>query len=318
MVALVLDTDLAMGAPGSDIDDGFALALAVADPDIDLIAVTTVNGNTDVDTATILTGELLRRLDRQGIPVHRGAELPLLRPKARPRPPTPDVADPDFRGTTLEPAAAALVRLIRDNPHQITIAAVGPLTNIALALRLDPGIAELVREVVVMGGVFLGQTNRRDMPGEFNVWVDPEAAQIVVGSGVPLRFVGLDVTLRVRLSTADAQALEDSDSPFARFAGQHTRAWIAHQAEAHPGSEVDRDSCAMHDPLAVAAVTHPELLQWAPAHVAFATGSERTRGIAVADLLDSSTPPEPNCRIATDVDAEAFRAHFISRIQSIR
>ena len=81
---VILDTDLAMGAPGSDIDDGFALALAVADPALDLRLVTTVNGNTDVDSATILTADLLDRLGATEIPLHRGATRPLLRPAERP------------------------------------------------------------------------------------------------------------------------------------------------------------------------------------------------------------------------------------------
>lgn len=160
-IPVILDTDLAMGAPGSDIDDGFALARCLADPELDLRLVTTVNGNTDVDTATVLTFELLHRLGRADVPVHRGADRPLLRPTrqaglgAGRRPPPRGEARPGGDG---DGAARP------GPPGELTLIAVGPLTNVALAMRLDSRFADALKELVIMVGVFSGAPTRLGCP----------------------------------------------------------------------------------------------------------------------------------------------------------
>jgi purine nucleosidase len=201
-------------------------------------------------------------------------------------------------------------------PGALTVVAIGPLTNVALALLLEPRMADAVREIVVMGGVFLEQTNVAAMPGEFNLWSDPDAAEVVLHSGAPLRFVGLDVTMQVRLSRDDADRLA-SGGEFGRLAAEHTHAWISHQERVKPREEREHGSCALHDPLAVAVVARPELVTWHDARVEVETAGRITRGVAVADLLMWEHPPEPNCRIATAVDAEAFRRVFIERISTL-
>jgi purine nucleosidase len=313
---VVLDTDLAMGAPGSDIDDGFALALAVAEPTLDLELVTTTHGSTDVVTATRLTRELLGVLGRPDVPVVRGASGPL-NPVLRrdDRDPAPE-ADPDASGATGH-AASELVSRVLAAPGEVTVVAVGPLTNVALALLLEPRFAEAVHEVVVMGGVYTGTTNVAWMPGEFNFWSDPDAAEVVLRSGAPLRLVGLDVTRKVRLGRDDASWLTSAGGRFARIAGEATDAWITYQEQAKPGEELEQGSCALHDPLAVAVVEHPELVTWRPAYVAVETAGRVTRGVAVADLLQWQDAPEPNCRIGVDVDAYAFRELLLDRMAGL-
>jgi purine nucleosidase len=303
---IVLDTDLGMGNPGSDIDDGFALALALADPDIRLELVTTVGGNADVDTCTTLSRELLARLGRSDVPVVGGASVPLGGGAGR--------RDDEHRAPY---AAPALVEHLRNSPGEITLVAIGPLTNVALALLLEPALARDVREIVVMGGVYLGHTNLIAMPGEYNIWCDPDAAAVVLGSGAPLRFVGLDVTKQVRLSRNDAAALAASGSDFGRFAAECTSAWIDIHGAGLPGDPLEQDSCALHDPLAVAVVTRPDLVTWTPAFVAVETAGRVTRGMMVADLLTSADPPRPNCEIGTAVDADAFTDLFLERIASL-
>jgi purine nucleosidase len=291
LTRIILDTDLAMGAPGSDIDDGFALALALADPGISVDVVTSVGGNSDVVTSTRLTRELLAVLGRTDVPVVQGAPVD-------------------------DAAAAEIVRRVRAEPGVLTIVAIGPLTNVARALALDPTVARDVREIVVMGGVFLEQTNVAAMPGEYNFWCDPDAAQAVMESGASLRLVGLDVTRRVRLTRADAEALADGGE-FGRRASQHTLGWIDFQERVKPREAIEQGSCALHDPLAVAVVTRPDLVTWTDAHVAVETHGRFTRGVAVADLLMWENPPLPNCRIATAVDADKFRMLFVERMAGL-
>jgi purine nucleosidase len=320
VVRVLVDTDLAMGAPGSDIDDGFALALALADPAMHVDAVTTVSGNTDVVTATRLAAELLERLGHAHVPVHRGAATALHAPPRRDRAPAdaghgqdrPAGAHPPF-----ERAAVQIAERVLASPGQLTVVALGPLTNVALALLLAPEVASAVREIVVMGGAVRQHTNLAAMPGEFNVWCDPDAAAVVLRSGASVRLVGLDATTRVRLTRAHATELQERPGRFAPFAGDCALEWIAHHGRSNPGDPLEQDSCAMHDPLAVAAVTRPELVTWRDAYVQVETASPVTRGVLVADLLTSDAPPQPNCRVAVDVDEEAFMSFFLERVGSL-
>lgn len=306
-----------MGA-GADVDDGFALALAHADPDIQLDLITTVNGNTDVESATILTGVLLNRLNIQDTPLVRGSATPLMHtdisrvPSAKvlalkdgARPPSPGYAP------------VAIVEHVLAHPGEITLVCIGPLTNIAIALLLDPRVKSAIKELVIMGGVFFGTMYSFAKPGEFNVFTDPEAARAVLRSGVPQRWIGLDCTLRVRLSRSDAETLKKSASEFAAFAGDATMAYIDYQAVRFPGRQPPADSIPMHDPLAVAVVTHPEICEYRDMAVTVVTGVGEARGVMVGDRLETPSPPVPNCRVAVDVNADAFREHFLTLIQTL-
>jgi purine nucleosidase len=314
---IILDTDLSMGDPGSEIDDGFALALAQADPGIHLEMITTVNGNTDVDTVTLLTLELAERLGLTDVPVVKGAAAPLLRPD-RVGSPTPEtLATYGHRTPAAGYAAAEIARAVMAEPGQLTIVAIGPLTNIAVALNIEPGLAHSVKEIVIMGGAFLRQGFHSEMPSEFNTWVDPEAAHAVLHSGAPVRWVGLDVTLQVRLTRQHARQLVDSGRPFAAFAGTYAEHWIDRLVSLYPSDPEHADSCAMHDPLAVAVAAHPELATWRDVYVDVVTGDGVGRGVMVTDLLHSSEARAPNCRIATEVDVDAFTARFLDAISSL-
>jgi len=315
---IILDTDLAMGAPGSDIDDGFALALAHADPQLQLDLVTTVNGNTDVESATILTAELARRLDLGEVPIVKGAAASFTHPEVVRKPADTVLAlAANLERPTEGYAAVEIARHVMANPSEITIVAIGPLTNIATALLLEPRLAQNVAEIVIMGGVFFGTMPNRDMPGEFNVWMDPESAAAVLRSGAPLRWVGLDVTLQVRLRREHARQLQASGTGFAPFAGEATLAWIDHLHEQNPGNPDNEDSCAMHDPLAVAVVTHPEFVTFVDAHVSIVTGDGSARGVMITDLLQSADPPPANCRVAQSVDGDAFTSYFLNQIAGL-
>ncbi|KAI1392407.1 Inosine/uridine-preferring nucleoside hydrolase domain-containing protein [Hypoxylon trugodes] len=313
---IILDTDLSMGA-GADVDDGFALALAHADPDIQLELITTVNGNTDVESATILTGVLLNRLGIKDTPLVKGSATPIIHPdqthkiadhvlalKDSARPPNPGYAP------------VAIAEHILANPGQITVVAIGPLTNIALALLLEPRIKSAIKELVIMGGIFFGTMYSRAKPGEFNVFSDPEAARTVLRSGIPQRWVGLDCTYKVRLTMDDAKALQKSSSGFAVFAGDATIKYINYQVDRFPGRP-KTDSIPMHDPLAVAVVSKPGICEYRDMAVSVITGDGEARGVLIADRLETKSPPIPNCKVAVDVNAEAFRSHFLTLIQKL-
>jgi purine nucleosidase len=307
MRRILLDTDLAMGEPGSDVDDGFALALAIADPELAVELVTTVGGNSDVDTSTRLTIGLLDRIGQHDIEVVKGAAGPV-GPRWR------RAASPEAPSTA---AAAALVERIMADPGKLTVVAIGPLTNVALALTMEPDLADAIDEIVAMGGVYLKQTNDLSQPGEYNFWCDPEAASMVLESGARLRLVGLDVTEQVRLTRAHTAWLATRGGAFAPYAAVCANEWIDHLQQVKARDESERDSCALHDPLAVAVVQRPELVAWQPARVAVETSSSVTRGVAVADLLWRRDAPQANCRIATAVDAPAFLAHFLDCVGSL-
>lgn len=309
----MLDVDLAMGAPGSDIDDGFALALAIADTGIQVDLVTTVNGNTDAATATALTLELLARLGRTDLPVHRGADRPLIRPRARVGSLPEDV---EIRQPQPQPAAAAMVDHVLAHPGEITLVAVGPLTNVALAMRLHRDFARSLRSLMIMGGVFNGHTHSASMPGEFNIWNDPEAAAIVLDAEVPTRWVGLDVTTQVQFTREEALRLAADERPFAAFAGEYTVAWIDHL---HADQNAE-NSCAMHDPLAVAAVTRPDLLTWKPGYVQVETG-DRLRGAMLTEYVSRDAAAggglQPNAEVAVAVDVAGFHDHLIEHLRRL-
>jgi purine nucleosidase len=277
-----------------------------------------VNGNTDVDTATLIAIDLLQRLGRSDIPVVKGARAPLLRP-VHDHPARDRVAGVRERLARHVPApgraATAMIEMIMANPGEISLVAIGPLTNVALALALEPAISDAVKEIVVMGGVFLRTTNALSMPGEFNIWVDPEAAAIVLNSGAPLRFIGLDVTLQVQLGRADADRLRATGRPFASYAGDCANAWIDYLRTAYPGRGFV--SAPMHDPLAVAVVSRPQLVTWRPARVQVEYCSPITRGVTVADLLCERHPPEPNCLVAVEVDSTSFIEFFLNHVYSL-
>src|ERR1051326_1178405 len=208
---IILDTD-----PG--IDDALALFLALASPEVQLEAITTVSGNVDVAFTTYNALTLLELAGRTDIPVARGCDRPLIR---QPFNAAFVHGDNGLGGLQLpephiqplaEHAIEVIIEKVMAAPKEITLVAIGPLTNIALALRQEPRIVEQVQEVVIMGGALLVPGN--DTPeAEFNIYVDPQAAHIVLHAGWPIRLVSLDATTRTVLQREQIQTLAHSESP---------------------------------------------------------------------------------------------------------
>ena len=263
---LILDVD-------TGTDDALALAYAHANPNIELVAATTVAGNIGVDLATANTLAVLDYIGANDVPVHRGASHPLSRPHrdaiyfhhengmggAQIPASTRDIG-PD-RGP------AAIIRMAKQRPGELTLVCLGPLTNLAIALNVEPGLTDLLAGVALMGGAFNVPGNTTPA-AEFNILVDPEAAEQVFAA--PFRHlvaVGLDVTERVRLTTADwKHALENAGSldPTAALLGEVGR--FAY-------GELGRDSFALHDPLAVATALQPNLVSREDAAIVVETTS---------------------------------------------
>lgn len=326
-IPVIIDTDPGLGEPGSDIDDGLAIALALRSPELEVLGLSIVNGNVDALTGTDVARNLLDRLGAPDLPVVLGALEPLKRDMAPLRAMFAASLGgekgavqnhSELRGpSTDEHAADYLVRIAAERPGEVVVIAIGPMTNLALALQRDPSFARNVRELVLMAGSATTYAQNITVVGDFNAYCDPEALDIVLRSGAPIRMVGLDQTAQVMLSREDAAALRATEDPFSRWAAECTDAWIDYLGRAFPAREEHRTSCFLHDPLVIAAVTHPELLDWQPANVQAETESELARGLVVANRGLALEPAGPvNATVAVATHVEKFRELFLTRISA--
>lgn len=323
-IPVIIDTDPGLGEPGSDIDDGLAIALALASPELDVRGLTIVNGNVDAITGTTVSRRLLERLDHAHLPVALGATEPLVRSMQ----PVRDLfdavlgahghAEQDHVGpTTDEHAADFLVRMAREHQGELVVIAIGPMTNLALAIQRDPDFASNVHELVVMAGSATTFAQNITVVGDFNAYVDPEALDIVMRSGASVRMVGLDQTSQVMLTRDDAHVLRDHGDPFSMWVAECTDAWIDFLGRAFPNRIEHQTACFLHDPLVVAAVTHPDLLTWQPANVQVDTDSELARGLVVANRGLALEPMgTPNAMVAVETGVDAFRHMFLERMRA--
>jgi inosine-uridine nucleoside N-ribohydrolase len=302
---LILDCD-------TGTDDAVAIMAAAGHSALELVAVTTVNGNVPLSNVTENT---LRVLDAIGasVPVHIGAARPLVRPDF----PIPrhilnskGGVHPDYLdlpSSVSTPAEASAVRFLVDyylgsDGPQTVLVATGPLTNVALALAAEPRLAERIPRLVLMGGA-RGWGNVTPA-AEFNIWVDPEAAEAVLTAGIrDVTIVPLDATHSAPVSLTDCDRFDAIDSPAARAASAFIRHRIENYKDAPGNSRVD---APVHDALCVAYLVHPEVLtdvrEW-PVHVE--TRGERTIGQTVFDAREWSTEP-PNARVALGADPKLF------------
>jgi inosine-uridine nucleoside N-ribohydrolase len=328
-ISVIIDTDPGLGEPGSDIDDGLAIALAIRSPELQVLGITTVNGNVDVSTGTDVARRLTERLGVPDLPVARGAATPLARDMAPVRAMFHAVANEPVQDrhstpgrtklgpTTSESAASFLARSTRELPGEITVIAIGPMTNIALAIEQDRSFARNVAELVLMAGSATTYAQNVTVVGDFNSYADPEALDIVMRSGAKIRMVGLDQTSRVMLTRDDAESLRASENPFSLWVADCTDAWIDFLGRAFPNRPEHVDACFLHDPLVVASVIEPAICAWDEADVQVETRSELARGLVVADRGLALRPMgAPNARVAIDTDVATFRGFFLQRMRT--
>lgn len=307
---ILFDTD-----PG--IDDAMALWMLARDPRAELVGISTVFGNADVHTTTANALALSHRFGLE-VPVARGAARPLQRPE-RPFPVEihgrdglGDVAPHAAHGRAPAPSEAAqfIVDMAQRHAGELTLVAVGPLTNLAQALALDPTLPQRVPQVVVMGGAFgtLGHGGNVTPAAEANVYCDPHAADIVFGAAWPVTVVGLDVTHQVLMSTAYLDALGDEGGDEGRYLRAITRPYERFYHRRTGGG------IYAHDASAVACALDPSRFQTRPGALRVVTD-----GLALGQTIQSQRGHQhaasdwqglPEQQVCIAVDAEGVRADF--------
>lgn len=290
--AMLLDVD-------TGVDDAVAIALASRLDAHELVALTTVAGNVPVDyaTANTLTVAAWLGLD---VPVYRGMSEPLARPLFDAREHhgydglggwKPDVSRPSIQDVS---APEAMIRLARERAGDITFVCVGPFTNLAVALSLEPRLAEWVDRVVLMGGAFLLRGNTTPA-AEFNVYADPEAAALVARSGLNVTWVPLDATYQTRITPEQWQGLASTTVASEVLVREVTRRSLM---------ELERPHFYLHDPLAVAVAESAEIVGTRSGRVVVDVGAfERGRTLLVDSIAD-----EPVAQVALDVNQDPFAA----------
>mgnify|MGYP002719460860 FL=1 len=279
MRKIILDCD-----PGHD--DAVAILLAAGNPDIELLGLTTVGGNHTIDHVTRNAQQVLTVAGLRDVPVYRGVTRPLLNDV---------VTAEDIHGNTgmeihgfdlPEPAVRVeeigavqwiVDTLMREEPGTVTLVPTGPLTNIALAARLEPRIVSRVREVVLMGGAY-GAGNFSPS-AEFNIAVDPEAAAIVFGEDWPVVMVGLDLTHQALATPAVQERFRELGTPSGDFLAALVDAFRSNYKNAQ-----GFDNPPVHDPCAVAYVIDPTVVETVSVPVSVELAGTLTRGRTVADL----------------------------------
>lgn len=302
MTKILIDTD-----PG--IDDAMAIHLAFAHPDLEVVGLTTVFGNVHADKAT---RNALRLVEMAGAecPVAEGAAAPLVQPL---QPPAYFVHGPEGFGnvpaetpqSSPDPRSAAqfIVDTINAAPGQIVLCPVGPLTNIALALRLDPTITQKVHRVVIMGGAVQANGNVTEW-AEANIWNDPHAAAEVFAADWPMLLVGLDVTEKSRCSPADFAALATQAPVIGGFLNDA----VGFYFDWHRQKNI-LDGCFLHDPSAVLAVADAGL---------FTTEQTPIRVVTEGEQI-GRTFADPNCghrpvAVCLGVDSQRVQNLFLAHL----
>lgn len=319
-IPLLIDTD-----PG--IDDALALLLAFASPEVSVEAITTVAGNVPVERCVANAFRILEVVKPSRPPaVARGAAAPLVgslisaahvhgedglgdlhqfkNPDGSPRYPPVELLPASLDGPDLILETAARFA------GELVVVAIGPLTNLALALRRDRDRMASIRRLVVMGGAVASPGNVTPL-AEFNFYVDPEAAAQVLESGLPVELIPLDVTRKVILSSSALDSrLSTCPGRLARFISDFTPKGFAF------GAEVGEGGLTLHDPLALAVALDPSLVSFEALHVAVECEGRLSRGMAVADRrpLPAHRKLPPNCRVAMSVDAGRFLSFFLDRL----
>ena len=300
---IIIDTD-----PGHD--DAMALMLACKSDEFDVLAVTTVAGNSTIENTTRNARFILDFIGRNDIPVYSGAARPLKRSLVQ------AVVhgmsglagiDPQNETHLTNDAADQILRLVRENPNELTIVTLAPLTNIAEAIVRDPVAMSQVKQIVSMGGAISvpGNMNR---VAEFNIFVDPEAASVVLQfESISKTLVPLDACNHVQMSLDDFKRVRDV--PLRKLLLKMMRPYIAN---------IGNDAALVYDPLTVFFLLQPNSCKTGRFNVQVETQGELTRGMTVTDRRTVTDGLEPNVTVVTDIDAEDFVNRFSDALNGSR
>jgi len=306
---IIIDTD-----PG--IDDALAILLALASPEVILEGLTIVHGNCSADQGTINALSILELAHAEQIPVAKGATLPLVQPSLL-APEThgetgigyAKLPKPKTNPTNLN-AVDFLIEKVLKSPGEITIVPIGPLTNIALAIRLEPRFAKAVKELVIMGGAIRHEGNTTPL-AEFNTYVDPHATHIVFHSGIPITLVPLDVTYDCILTPADIKRLKETNTPLTQFVVDATRFYVEFHDEYQK-----IEGCVINDPLALALVFAPQLVDTQSLYVDVDISGGVSMAKTFADFYHMENKLS-NMDVALGVRPRDFIELFINRTQEL-
>jgi pyrimidine-specific ribonucleoside hydrolase len=307
-IPLIIDTD-----PG--VDDAVALVLALRSPEVDLRAVTVSFGNVGLEKTFANARRVLALAGRSDVPAGAGAARPLVHPQEEWAPQWhgadglglrsadfPEPPDGDRRS-----AVALMADVLSEAVEPVTIATIGPMTNVALLLAVHPELTSAIGRIVLMGGAF-GAGNTLRGRAEFNVYADPEAAQrVLTETAVPVTLVPLDLTMRCM---ADGSWIDSLAATGPRCA---TLASVLELYRATFRERYGTDAVALHDALAVLEVVRPGVLQTKPTPVRVACERGAERGTTVAE----PDAPGPRVEVALDADTDAVLAEILDRLRSL-
>jgi purine nucleosidase len=304
---IIIDTD-----PGQD--DAVAILLALASPELDVVGITAVAGNVPLALTEKNSRKICELAGRPDVKVFAGAVRPLVRPlvtaeyvHGKTGLDGPDLPEPTMPLQAQHAVDFIIETVLAAKDGEITLCPLGPLTNVALALIREPKIAPKIREIVLMGGGFFEGGNVTPT-AEFNIYVDPQAAQVVLASGIPIVVMPLDVTHKA-LTT---QKRVD------RFRAMKTRVGDATAAlldffERFDEQKYGTDGGPLHDPCVIAYLLKPELFKGRHCNVTVETGSELTMGMTVIDWWSVTGRPA-NAMVMRDIDADGFFELLTERI----
>jgi purine nucleosidase len=306
---IILDTD-----PG--IDDSLAILLALASPEISLEGLSVVHGNSSTAQGTINALSVLELAKASHIPVYQGCDLPLVQPSllaaethgeqgiGYAKLPAPQAQPQAQKGSDF------LIEKIMSAPGEITLVAIGPLTNVALAIRQEPRIVENVKEVFIMGGAMRHEGNTTPL-AEFNTYVDPHAAHIVFHSGMPITLTPLDVTYECIFLKEDLNRLLKINSPITKFVSDATRFYMEFHDEYQK-----IDGCVINDPMTMALTFMPEICDYQDLYVDVDISTGVGLGNTFADFYNYDKK-SPNMKVALGVRPRDFMELFIERMEKL-